>query len=79
MIIVVIVMVMFTVLMSSVISVFVRVIMLLIVRMIMVVRVTFFSVRALLAVDVASLGIVIMTITVVMFSIYCVSFRHLVP
>lgn len=35
--------------------------------------------RALLAVDVASLGIMIMTITVVMISVYCVMFRHLVP
>jgi hypothetical protein len=73
-----IVMVMFTVLVSSVVSVFVRVIMLLIVRMIMVVRVSLFSVRALLAVDVARLGIMIVTVTVVMISVYCELLRHLV-
>jgi hypothetical protein len=40
--------------------------------------VSLFSVRALLAVDVARLGIMIVTVTVVMISVYGVFFLHLV-
>ncbi len=58
-------MVMFTVVMSLFISVFVRMIVLLVVGMIMVVRVTLCAMRALLAVDVARLGIMIVAITIV--------------
>jgi len=62
---VVIVVVMFTVVMSFFISVFVRVIMPLVVRMSVVVRVTLLAVRALLAVDVTRLSIMIVAVTFV--------------
>lgn len=58
-------MIMFTVVMPFFISVFVWMIVLLVVGMIMIVRMALLAMRALLAVDVARFGIMIVAITIV--------------